>query len=225
MPATRYSTESIRIAAYDRLLVGVRALPGVSAASVISLNPLSGSGQVNGIAPEGSATPRSEHPDANFRFVGPEFFRTMGIAVLRGRTFTDAERPPGHAMPAVISDRTAQRLWPDQDPIGKRFSRGIPGEDGFEVVGVAAAGVDPGRGQRCVEPGARPADEWDHAMRDFVNDQKAGTAAVAHQPSPRIPGHRATDRAPTMPEPRLPALILRLRKRPPPLPPADARSI
>jgi hypothetical protein len=62
----------------------------------------------------------------------------MGIAVLRGRTFTDAERPPAHMMPALISDRTAQRLWSDQDALGKQFSRGIPGEAGFEVVGIVA---------------------------------------------------------------------------------------
>ena len=126
------------VAAYDRVLPAVRALPGVSSASVISVNPLSGSGQVNGIAPIDSATPRSEHPNANFRFVGPDFFRTMGIPVLRGRTFADDERPPRHVMPALISDRTAQRLWPNQDALGKQFSRAIPGEDGFEVVGIVA---------------------------------------------------------------------------------------
>jgi len=138
MPSNRYAADAVRVAAYDRLLAAVQALPGVASATVLSVNPLSGSSQVNTIAPEGSALQRSEQPSANFRFVGPEFFRTMGIAVLRGRTFTDVERPPGHSMPALISDRTAQRLWPNQDPVGKRFSRAIPGEDGFEVVGVVA---------------------------------------------------------------------------------------
>ncbi len=138
LPANRYPTEVSLVAAYDRLLPTVRALPGVSSASVISASPLSGSGQVNAVVPAGSTRPRSEHPSANYRFVGPEFFQTMGIAVLRGRTFTDAERPPAHMMPALISDRTAQRLWPDQDALGKQFSRGIPGEAGFEVVGIVA---------------------------------------------------------------------------------------
>jgi predicted permease len=138
LPANRYPTEVSLIAAYDRLLPMVRALPGVTSASVISASPLSGSGQVNAVVPAGSARPRSEHPSANYRFVGPEFFQTMGIAVLRGRAFTDAERPPAHMMPALISDRTAQRLWPDQDALGKQFSRGIPGEAGFEVVGIVA---------------------------------------------------------------------------------------
>jgi putative ABC transport system permease protein len=138
LPANRYPTEVSLIAAYDRLLPSVRALPSVTSASVISASPLSGSGQVNPVVPGGSTRPRSQHPSANFRFVGPEFFQTMGIAVLRGRAFTDAERPPTHMMPAMISDRTAQRLWPDQDALGKQFSRGIPGEAGFEVVGIVA---------------------------------------------------------------------------------------
>ena len=138
LPANRYATEISMVAAYDRLLPAVRELPGVSSVSVLSAPPLSGSGQVNPIVPAGSTKPRSASPSANFRFVGPEFFQTMGIAVLRGRVFTDGERPPAHIMPALISDRTAQRLWPDQDPIGRQFSRGIPGEAGFEVVGIVA---------------------------------------------------------------------------------------
>lgn len=138
LPANRYPTEISLIAAYDRLLPVVRALPGVTAASLISAAPLTGSGQVNAIVPAGSSVPRSEQPSANFRFVGPEFFQTMGIAVLRGRAFTNAERPPAHAMPALISERTAQRLWPDQDALGRQFSRGLEGEAGFEVIGIVA---------------------------------------------------------------------------------------
>jgi predicted permease len=138
LPTNRYNSEQALVAAYDRLLAAMRVLPGVTSASVISVSPLTGSAQVNGIAPEGAARQRSEFPSANFRFVGPDFFRTMGIAIVRGRSFGDAERPPGHSMPALVSDRTAQRLWPGQDALGKRFSRGIPGEDGFEVVGIVA---------------------------------------------------------------------------------------
>ena len=138
MPANRYEQETVRQAAYDRMIAAMQALPGVTSASALSVPPLTGSGQVNVIAPDGSTKPRSEQPSANFRFVGTEFFRTLGIAVRRGRAFSEADRRPGHAMPALITEPTAQRLWPGQDALGKRFSRGIPGEDGFEVVGIVA---------------------------------------------------------------------------------------
>ncbi|HZP48409.1 MAG TPA: ABC transporter permease [Vicinamibacterales bacterium] len=138
MPAARYQTESIRQTTYDRLIAAVDRLPGVTSATALSAPPLSGVGQVNTIAPEGSSLPRSQHPPANFRFVGADFFRTLGIAVLRGRAFTEADRADGRLTPAVITEPTARRLWPGQDPLGKHFSRAIPGEAGFEVVGIAA---------------------------------------------------------------------------------------
>jgi hypothetical protein len=80
----------------------------------------------------------AERPSANFRFVGPEFFRALGVSVVRGRSFTDAERDPHRPAPALVSQKTADRLWPGADPIGHQFSRGQPDEQGFEVVGVVA---------------------------------------------------------------------------------------
>jgi putative ABC transport system permease protein len=136
MPGNRYDSERVRQDAYDHLIAAMHALPGVTSATTMSALPLSGSTQVNTVSPEGSRLARSEQPSANFRFVGPEFFRTLGIPVRRGRPFTDADRTAGHSMPALISDRTAERLWPGQEAIGKHFSRGIPGEAGFEVVGI-----------------------------------------------------------------------------------------
>jgi predicted permease len=138
MPTNRYESETLRQTTYDRLIAAAQGLPGVTSATTLSVPPLTGSAQVNTIVPDGSRRPRSEEPSANFRFVGSEFFRTLGISVQRGRAFTDADRGPGHVMPALISEPTAQSLWPGQDAIGKHFSRGIPDEKGFEVVGVVA---------------------------------------------------------------------------------------
>jgi putative ABC transport system permease protein len=138
LPADRYATAPSLVAAYDRLLAAVSAVPGVRAASTLSMAPLTGTGQVNTIAADGDPLPRSQQPSANFRFVAPAFFQAIGIAVLRGRAFADVDRQPGRPMPAVISAETAARLWPRQDPIGRHFSRDLPGEAGFEVVGIVA---------------------------------------------------------------------------------------
>jgi len=136
LPELRYQDEPARQAAYDRLLDALRALPGIQQASTTSLLPLRGEGQVNFIAREGNTLPTSELPSANFRFVSPDFFRTIGMPLRRGRSFTDGERDPNRPAPVVVSEPVAARLWPGEDPIGKRFSRGIASEQGFEVVGV-----------------------------------------------------------------------------------------
>jgi predicted permease len=138
LPAARYFDAAPRRAIYDRMLSAVRALPGVEHAATTSMLPLTGQGQVNFIVPEGSAVPRSEQPTANFRFVAPEFTQTLGLSLRRGRLFTAGERDQNRPAPVLISEYTAARLWPDHDPIGKRFSRGIEQEQGFEVVGVVA---------------------------------------------------------------------------------------
>jgi putative ABC transport system permease protein len=136
LPATRYATERVRQPVYDRLLAAVHALPGVSAVSTTSVLPLRGSTGTNSIAPEGKTWTISEMPIANFRFVAPDYFRTLGLAVKRGRPFTDAERDAKRPAPVLISESISVRVWPGEDPIGKRFSRGVPNEQGFEVVGI-----------------------------------------------------------------------------------------
>jgi predicted permease len=136
MPAVRYANEPTRRAAYDRILSAIHALPGVQAASTTSMLPLRGSGQTNFIAKEGNTRAITTLPSANFRFVAPEFFQALGMTIKRGRAFTDTERQPDRPAPALISEATAARLWPGEDALGKRFSRGIPNEQGFQVVGI-----------------------------------------------------------------------------------------
>ncbi|HET9368951.1 MAG TPA: ABC transporter permease [Vicinamibacterales bacterium] len=138
MPAARYSDDRSRVDAFDRILGGVSALPGVVSASSTSLLPMRGEGQVNFVVADGTSVPRSEQPSANFRFVSPDYFAALQLPVQSGRMFLLAERGRGPLTPSVVSASLAARLWPEQDALGKVFSRGIEGEPGFEVVGVAA---------------------------------------------------------------------------------------
>jgi len=138
LPAARYPDDRSRIAVYDRILNDVRNVPAVITVSPTSMLPLRGEGQVNFVVAEGSVVSVAEQPSANFRFVAPPFFETLALRLERGRSFTDKERDPDRPAPAVISSSVATRLWPSENPLGKRFSRGIDGEQGFEVVGVAA---------------------------------------------------------------------------------------
>jgi putative ABC transport system permease protein len=136
LPATRYATEDVRQPVYDRLLAAVHTLPGVNAVSTTSVLPLRGQSGSNFIIPDGKNWTMSEMPSANFRYVAPDYFRTLGLTVKRGRSFTDTERDAKRPAPVLISEATAARMWPGEDPLGKRFSRRIPNEQGFEVVGV-----------------------------------------------------------------------------------------
>ena len=83
-------------------------------------------------------------PSANFRFVGPQFFRTLGVTVREGRPFRDEERDPDRPRRCSSPSQRPRSCGRAEDPLGRRFSRGIPNEQGFEVVGVA-----PTRAPRC----------------------------------------------------------------------------
>ncbi|NIR43365.1 MAG: ABC transporter permease [Gemmatimonadetes bacterium] len=121
----------------DRLLERVRGLPGVESAATTVARPLGG-----GLAPGTSFWPTDrptpspgDRPTADIRMISPEYFRTMGIPLLRGREFDSRDGPD--SPPVIIINRTAAAThWPDQDPIGKRMVVRMGDETPREIVGV-----------------------------------------------------------------------------------------
>ena len=78
-------------------------------------------------------------PSADYRSVGPGLFETMGVELLRGRSFSDADGPQAEKV-AIVDDRLARKVWPDSSPLGQRlrvdpFSSGVP-NTWVRVVGV-----------------------------------------------------------------------------------------
>ena len=139
LPGARYADEPTRQAAYDRLLGAIHALPGVEAASTTSMLPLRGTGQSNFIVKEGSTLPVTQNPSANFRFVAPEFFSTLGMTIKRGRAFTRCRAPTGSPgtrphlgvdrRPPVArrrSDRQTLQPWNPRTSRGSRSSVSWP---------------------------------------------------------------------------------------------------
>lgn len=121
-------------------LDGVRALPGVQSASIVSTLPIMGAmGQRNrmGFVIQDRRTPDPDVPTVDAYFVSPDYIRTMGISLLRGRSFTDADAQ-NPAPVALISQATARQMWPGEDPLGKRIQLGgrDDTEPWFTVVGV-----------------------------------------------------------------------------------------
>ena len=136
--ARRYPDSTARAALYDRVLAETRTLPGITAAAWTSALPLTGETWVDLVALPDDVRPTSQKPRANYRFVGPEYFKTLAMPLTRGRSIDDRDR--SHAIvPAVLSAAAAEALWPGGDPVGRQFTRADPGQR-FEVVGVVADG-------------------------------------------------------------------------------------
>ena len=105
------------------LLRRAKVLPGVESASFAYSVPMSYYNDGGSIYPEGRVPdPSGQVPRAGVNRISPDYFVTMRMKMLRGRTFTEADT--GSSAPvAIVNETFAKRLWPNQDPIGKRFSR------------------------------------------------------------------------------------------------------
>jgi predicted permease len=135
LPPQSYTKPEQKEEFYDNVINKVRALPGVSAAGWISLLPLEGQEQVDGINVPGRSNTQLQAPIANYRYVSPGYFQSIGIPLRQGRSIEPADRDR-HV--ALISESVANKVWPGENPLGKQFH---PGEDQrplTEVVGVVA---------------------------------------------------------------------------------------
>jgi len=122
---------------YADLLLRVRALPGVQSASVAATIPTGEMQNGGPIVIEGRPVdPNTTGPSAGSNYVSTGYFKTMGIPVLRGRDFTEADGPTS-AFVAIVNEEMARRIWPNDDPIGKHFSVKDDPKHQMEVVGVA----------------------------------------------------------------------------------------
>jgi len=139
MPIAVYTDEAHRLAFLDGLFPAIEGLRGVRTASATTDLPLDRSSSHTTVLLEHEAP----GPDAPRRMllssaVRPRYFDTMGIAMRSGRDFTvqDGSASPGVA---IVSESAARKLWPGQDPIGRRIRFGTEDSSAFHaVVGVAA---------------------------------------------------------------------------------------
>ncbi len=134
LPPYKYGSSAQQKAFCDRLLGQARSMPGVESAALAGGVPLQslsmGSFRVEG-QPE---PPPGKEPIADFRFVSPGYFRTLGTPLIKGRDFAPQDVAET-ASPVIVNETFAKRVWPGQDPIGKALI-----DDGgrAQVVGVVA---------------------------------------------------------------------------------------
>lgn len=152
MTGTTYDEGDARLRRTEDVVRRVEALPGVEAAFASNLVPLGGGGGFGQAEIDGRQVEEGQRAGIAFIGVTPAFHRALGVSMLRGRDFTDAEGWSRSAV-AVINQTMAQRFWPGADPLEQRFRLQSEGRDGewFRVIGVVPdvqfSGIDPGNTQ------------------------------------------------------------------------------
>ncbi len=133
----KYGRPDARRAFMREVLRRARALPGVEGAAIGVGNstPLAGFNSTP-FVPEGSAASPGELPVAQVTAVTPDFFRVLGMRLLRGRVFTESD--DGANLVAVVDETLARRVWPGQEAVGKRIGTGR-GPQWATIVGVVGA--------------------------------------------------------------------------------------
>jgi putative ABC transport system permease protein len=124
--------------AFDKqLLARITALPGVEATTVASATPLSNNSAGAIMRIKGQLEGEVDDRSVGIQSVGPDYFKTLRVPLLRGRTFDEQDRA-GAKLVAIINESTARKFWPDQDPIGKELwvSIGWDKNEYGEVVGI-----------------------------------------------------------------------------------------
>ena len=143
---SKYKDPHRQIAAFQDFLTKVEALPGVQSAAVAEIIPLSQDDMDMGLfaVKEHPPLPQGEHLAGDFRVVSANYFRTMEIPLIQGRTFTEHDNTDNPRV-VIIDETLAHRFFPSENPIGKhvQFSAaGVPREIVGIVGGVRDTGFD-----------------------------------------------------------------------------------
>ncbi|HEX9945630.1 MAG TPA: FtsX-like permease family protein [Thermoanaerobaculia bacterium] len=140
LPPAAYQESSRVEAAFQRLAEAAAQTPGVRLAALSTQIPLSSINSTNGLVPEGKAPVAENAIDSRLHVVTPDYFRALGVPIVRGRALTAGDRR-GAQKVMVVSETLAAALFPGQDPTGRRVACCEDGPDGPDykmIVGVAA---------------------------------------------------------------------------------------
>jgi len=131
-----YKDQQLQLQFYERALPALNALPGVQSAAGVFRIPITGFATAI-FTVQGQPVPVGQEPNADYRTVSHDYFRTMKMTITRGRGFT--ERDNAEAPDAVIiNEELAQRFFPNEDPVGKRLQVALERTRWREIVGVVA---------------------------------------------------------------------------------------
>jgi ABC-type antimicrobial peptide transport system permease subunit len=126
-------------ALYDRVLATVGAVPGVSSASLAANVPLGLGVSRRVTVIDGYRRQPGEDTETAYNVVGPRYFDTLRIALLRGRSFTEADGPDASPV-VIVNDAFARRYWPNGDSLWQRLSANGSQGPFREIIGVVRTG-------------------------------------------------------------------------------------
>jgi putative ABC transport system permease protein len=137
----QYSKDAAVRNFWEQVLQRVRELPGVESSAVSTNTPMTDNHDRTDVTIEGMAQPMPGHyPHPDVHIVSPGYLQTLGITLLRGRSFTEADKEDAPLV-TMINETVANQFFPNQDPIGKRLMFGHPNTDApkwLAIVGVVA---------------------------------------------------------------------------------------
>jgi predicted permease len=178
-----------RVALMEELYGRLGALPGVIAAGDVTRLPLAGVGgnPASKVVVEGRPVPPGQEPQIDFRRASRGYFRTMGVPLLAGRVFSEAERLGSDAPPAVvINEAAADWLFPGEDPLGRRLQ--LSGDEWYTIVGVVG-------NVRHLGLHARPRPEaYIHALQGPPNNPQV-VVRMSGDPASMVAGIRSVVRS------------------------------
>jgi putative ABC transport system permease protein len=138
----RYKTDAESLALYRGIQSNLQALPGVQSATAVYPLPLSGSGIGITFDIEGRPHAPGDSPEVRVSIVEPSFFQTMGIPILRGRTFSEDEDQPKGRPVTMVNQAFVRKFFPGEDPLGKRIQPDLTSDDNpramHEIIAVTA---------------------------------------------------------------------------------------
>jgi putative ABC transport system permease protein len=160
LPIARYEKTERRAAFYERVLDEVRSLPGVRSAAFTSFLPIETQGGIWEVSIPGLPPGKDVPKTASLRFTTPGFFATLGIPFRRGRDVGEGDTLDSPLV-AVVSESFAQRYWPGQDPLGRRFEFAFAERTVVGVVGnIRVRGLERQSEPQVYLPHRQVQDRW-----------------------------------------------------------------